>query len=152
MNGRFLIGLLLDFVTFLRYLIFFHFNSGLLPPKFDNETETQSKRSILNEGNFDGANDFQSSESRRTAGNGNSIKIQYRDLQKYFSIPEVQLPIENDGRVGYEKDDAVNSFQVKIPYRKDKSDRYYYLEHAACNPECHPYFFKPGRCEPCIKL
>jgi hypothetical protein len=124
---------------------------GLLPPKFDNETETQSKRSILEEGNFDGRNDFQSSETRR-ATNGNSIRIQYRDLQKLFSIPEVQLPIENAGRDGYEKLDAVNSFQVKIPYRKDKSDRYYYLEHAHCNPECHPYFFKPGRCEPCIKL
>lgn len=125
---------------------------GLLPPKLDNETDIQSKhntRSIAEEGNF-GTTDFQSSESRRL-GNGNSIKIQYKDLQKLFSIPEFEFPIEQSGRDGYEKPEAVNSFQVKIPY-KSGSDRYYYLEHAHCNPACHPYFFKPGRCEPCVKL
>lgn len=129
-------------------------DEGLLPPKFDNESDTNSlKRSITQEGNFD--NDFQSSESRRYGG-GNSIKIQYKDLQKVFAIPEVEFTLESNGREGYDDAEAVNSFQVKIPYRKDigKSsvDRYYYLEHGHCNPECHPYFFKPGRCEPCIKL
>jgi hypothetical protein len=130
---------------------------GLVPPKFDNETDTNAlKRSILEEGNFDGSNDFQSSESRRT-GSGNAIKIQYKDLQRYFAIPQVEFPLESNGRDGYEKEDAVNSFQVKIPKRTGNakspaSDRYYYLEHSHCNPECHPYFFKPGRCEPCIKL
>lgn len=131
-------------------------DEGLLPPKFDNETDTNSlKRSITEEGNYD--NDFQSSETRRYSG-GNSIRIQYKDLQKLFSIPDVQLELESSGREGYDNEEAVNSFQVKIPYRKDASktatgaDRYYYLEHAHCNPECHPYFFKPGRCEPCIKL
>lgn len=125
---------------------------GLLPPKHDNETEshTKTKKSISDEGNFD--NDFQGSETRRSSPGRAGPKIQYRDLQRQLSIPSIQLPIESDGRVGYEKLDAVNSFQVKIPYRKDKTDRYYYLEHAHCNPECHPYFFKPGRCEPCIKL
>lgn len=129
---------------------------GLLPPKFDNETDTNSlKRSITEEGNVD--NDFQSSETRRYGG-GSSVRIQYKDLQKLFAIPEVELELESSGREGYDNEEAVNSFQVKIPYRKDASkaaagaDRYYYLEHAHCNPECHPYFFKPGRCEPCIKL
>lgn len=129
-------------------------DDSLLPPKFDNETDTNSKRSIPMEGNFE--NDFQSSESRRYSGSGNSIKIQYKDLQKVFAIPDVEFNLESSGREGYDDADAVNSFQVKIPYRKDvgKSsvDRYYYLEHGHCNPECHPYFFKPGRCEPCIKL
>lgn len=131
-------------------------DEGLLPPFFDNETDTNSlKRSIIEEGNYD--NDFQSSETRRYSG-GNSVRIQYKDLQKLFAIPDVQLELESSGREGYDNEEAVNSFQVKIPYRKDASksatgaDRYYYLEHAHCNPECHPYFFKPGRCEPCIKL
>lgn len=125
---------------------------GLLPPKLDTEDdEVQSKRSIAEEGNFEGNNDFQSSESRRS-GNRNSIKVEYKDLQKLFSIPEFEFPIESSGRDGYENAEAVNSFQVKIPYKNGKSERYYYLEHAHCNPECHPYFFKPGRCEPCIKL
>ena len=125
---------------------------GLMPPKFDNDTdEAQSKRSVLEEGNFDGNNDFQSNEARRL-GNGNSKRIQYKDLQKMFSIPEFEFPIEAEGRDGYENAEAVNSFQVKIPYKTGKTERYYYLEHAHCNPECHPYFFKPGRCEPCIKL
>lgn len=127
---------------------------GLLPPKLDSEAdEVQSKRSIAEEGNFEGSNDFQSSESRRSSSkNRNSIKVEYKDLQKMFSIPQFEFPIESSGRDGYEKADAVNSFQVKIPYKNGKSERYYYLEHAHCNPECHPYFFKPGRCEPCIKL
>lgn len=123
---------------------------GLMPPKFANETEdAQSKRSVLDEGNFEGNQDFQTNEAVRS---GNSKRIQYKDLQKLFSIPEFEFPIEAGGRVGYENAEAVNSFQVKIPYKDGKTDRYYYLEHAHCNPECHPYFFKPGRCEPCIKL
>lgn len=127
-------------------------DDGLVPPKFDNETDTNAlKRSILEEGNFEGNSDFQSSESRRT-GAANTVKIQYKDLQRYFAIPQIEFPLESNGRDGYEKDDAQNSYQVKIPWRKEKNDRYYYLEHAHCNPECHPYFFKPGRCEPCIKM
>jgi len=131
-------------------------DSGLVPPKFDNGTENSPKRSLLEEGNHGDNSDIQSSETRRF-GSSNTIKIQYKDLQKYFAIPEIEFPIEDFGRDGYDKDDAVNSFQVKIPHREgsDKgpaADRYYYLEHSHCNPECHPYFFKPGRCEPCIKL
>lgn len=121
---------------------------GLIAPRFENDTDAQSKRSITEEGNFNG---FQGSESRR-AGNKNSIKIQYKDLQKLFSIPQFEFPIEANGRDGYENTEAVNSFQVKIPYKTGNTGRYYYLEHSHCNPECHPYFFKPGRCEPCIKL
>lgn len=125
---------------------------GLMPPKFENDTDdAQSKRSVLEEGNFEGNSDFQGNEARRS-GKGNSKRIQYKDLQKMFSIPEFEFPIEEDGRDGYENAEAVNSFQVKIPYKTGKNERYYYLEHAHCNPECHPYFFKPGRCEPCIKL
>lgn len=113
---------------------------GLLPPKLDNETDVQSKhntRSITEEGNFQGGNDFQSSESRRFgsgSNNGNSIKIQYKDLQKMFSIPEFEFPIEASGREGYDKVEALNSFQVKIPYKSGNADRYYYLEHTHCNP------------------
>lgn len=125
---------------------------GLVPPNLINETEEmQSKRSILEEGNFGTNNDFQSSETRRL-GNGNTIKVQYKDLQRMFSIPEYEFPLESKGRDGYENAEAVNSFQVKIPYKSGNADRYYYLEHAHCNPECHPYFFKPNRCEPCVKL
>lgn len=131
-------------------------DSGLVPPKFDNETDSAPKRSLLEEGNHGENSDIQSSESRRF-GSSNTKKIQYKDLQKYFAIPEIEFPIEDYGRDGYDKDDAVNSFQVKIPYREGNNkvpaaERYYYLEHSHCNPECHPYFFKPGRCEPCIKL
>lgn len=132
-------------------------DSGLLPPRFENETDINAlKRSTLDEGNHGDNSDIQSSESRRL-GNANTIKIQYKDLQRYFAIPQIEFPLESEGRDGYEKDDAVNSFQVKIPYRQGSAkapaaERYYYLEHSHCNPECHPYFFKPGRCEPCIKL
>lgn len=127
---------------------------GLLPPKFGNETEDgHSKRSIdKEEGNFGVNNDVQRGEGRRLSDKSSSSKIEYKDLQRQFAIPQAQLPIENSGRDGYENAEALNSFQVKIPYKKDQSDRYYYLEHGHCNPECHPYFFKPGRCEPCIKL
>jgi len=133
--------------------------SGLQPPKLENETESQSKRSVLEEGNA-GNSDIQSSESRRLSNQKKLFSFPYKDLQKALSIPEYEFPIETDGRVGYENAEAVNSFQIKIPYKKDSkdaqksegSDRYYYLEHAHCNPECHPYFFKPGRCEPCVKL
>ncbi|KAL7020541.1 hypothetical protein ACKWTF_011570 [Chironomus riparius] len=131
-------------------------DNGLIPPKFDNETDSSPKRSLLEEGNHGQNSDIQSSETRRF-GNAKTVKIQYKDLQKYFAIPEIEFPIEDYGRDGYDKDDAVNSFQVKIPYREGNNkvsagERYYYLEHSHCNPECHPYFFKPGRCEPCIKL
>lgn len=127
-------------------------DTGLQPPRLDNETEdAQSKRSILEEGNFENGNVLQTSESRRL-GNGNSIKVQYKDLQKKFAIPQIDFPLEQKGRDGYENVEAVNSFQVKIPYKSGNAERYYYLEHNHCNPECHPYFFKPGRCEPCIKL
>ncbi|CAG9808459.1 unnamed protein product [Chironomus riparius] len=131
-------------------------DNGLIPPKFDNETDSSPKRSLLEEGNHGQNSDIQSSETRRF-GNSKTVKIQYKDLQKYFAIPEIEFPIEDYGRDGYDKDDAVNSFQVKIPYREGNNkvsagERYYYLEHSHCNPECHPYFFKPGRCEPCIKL
>lgn len=124
---------------------------GLLGPKFENDTaEAQSKRSITGEGNF--SNGFQTSETRRSASSENSINVQYKDLQKLFAIPQFDFPLEPTGRIGYENSEAVNSFQVKIPYKAGKTERYYYLEHSHCNPECHPYFFKPGRCEPCIKL
>lgn len=123
---------------------------GIQPPKFINDSDAQSsKRSVAEEGNFD--NSLASGEKRRL-GSGNSVKVEYKDLQKLFAIPQVELPLELKGREGYEKADAVNSFQVKIPYKTGKQERYYYLEHGHCNPECHPYFFKPGRCEPCIKL
>jgi hypothetical protein len=131
-------------------------DNGLIPPKFDNETESAPKRSLLEEGNHGENSDIQSSETRRF-GSSKGAKIQYKDLQKYFAIPEIEFPIEDFGRDGYENDDAVNSFQVKIPYREGNNkvpaaERYYYLENSVCNPECLPGYLKPGRCEPCIKL
>ncbi|CAO1440762.1 unnamed protein product [Diamesa serratosioi] len=135
--------------------------SALLPPLFGNETNEptvskQIKRTINGEGNFDGTNDFTSSESRRIKA---GTKIQDKDLQRIFSIPQFDFPIENTGRDGYENLEALNSFQVKIPVRRDggqqqsgAQQRYYYLENEHCDPSCHPSFFKPGRCEPCVKL
>lgn len=135
--------------------------SALLPPLFGNETKEpavskQIKRTINGEGNFDGTNDFTSSESRRIKA---GTKSQDKDLQRIFSIPQFDFPIENTGRDGYENLEALNSFQVKIPVRRDGNQqqsgaqqRYYYLENEHCDPSCHPSFFKPGRCEPCVKL
>ncbi|CRL08172.1 CLUMA_CG020830, isoform A [Clunio marinus] len=127
---------------------------GLLPPKLDNESETQSKhntRSIADT-SFDFNNTQRRSGETKQLLNGSSKKIEYKDLQKLFSIPAFVFPIELNGRDGYENAEAVNSFQVKIPYKKGNTERYYYLEHEHCNPECHPYFFRPRSCEPCVKL
>ncbi|CAO1440250.1 unnamed protein product [Diamesa tonsa] len=135
--------------------------SALLPPLFGNETKEptvskQIKRTINGEGNFDNSNDFTSNESRRIKA---GTKIQDKDLQRIFSVPQFDFPIENTGRDGYENLEALNSFQVKIPIRRDgvqqqsgAQQRYYYLENEHCDPSCHPSFFKPGRCEPCVKL
>ena len=135
--------------------------SALLAPLFGNETNEpttvskQIKRTINGEGNFDGNNDFTSNESRRKAG----TKNQDKDLQRIYAVPQFDFPIENTGRDGYENLEALNSFQVKIPVRSDgvqqqsgAQQRYYYLENEFCDPSCHPSFFKPGRCEPCVKL
>lgn len=76
----------------------------------------------------------------------------YGDLQKQFLIPSFTFPLETEQRPGYERDNAVNSFQIKIPDSiGSETNIHWYGESAEC-PECHPSFLKPGTCEPCIKL
>lgn len=79
--------------------------------------------------------------------------LNYLDLKKLFLIPEYTFPLETVQRPGYEHDNAVNSFQIKIPDPQDDEGQTkpWYGENAKC-PECHPSFLKPGSCEPCIKL
>lgn len=84
---------------------------------------------------------------------GTTKENNYLDLQKEFLIPSFTFPLETDQRPGYERDDAVNSFQIKIPdsVGSGSTQKNWYGENAEC-PECHPSFLKPGTCEPCIKL
>lgn len=73
----------------------------------------------------------------------------YSLLKKELSIPEYQFPLEGeDARTGYERKEAVNSFQIKIPNKRVLE---WYGENPNC-PECHPSFVKPGTCEPCVKI
>lgn len=76
----------------------------------------------------------------------------YLDLQKEFLIPTYTFPLETEQRPGYDRDNAVNSFQIKIPdSATSASGTHWYGENAEC-PDCHPSFLKPGTCEPCIKF
>lgn len=133
--------------------------SGLEPPKFDNETETNNiaqgptRRSVQGEANFGENNEFQGSQKKTTVLKSNTLAFPYKTLQKHFSIPEFEFPIEPTGRVGYDNQQAVNSFQVKIPPTKNPNqERTYYLESSKCPPECHPQYFRPGTCEPCVRI
>lgn len=140
--------------------------SGLLPPKFDNETNTneissrssdgKQTRSIQGEGNFGENNDA----LRSSSTNKNPVKFgarnailpdPYKDLQKKFSIPDFLFPIEATGRDGYENLEALNSFQVRIPLKNNQQDRFWYTENNSCPPECHPAYLRPGTCEPCVR-
>lgn len=91
-------------------------------------------------------------------------ELNYFDLKKQFSIPEFTFPLENIERPSYTENNAVNSFQIKIPDEISQSQEVisdgssnevqrkpWYGENARC-PECHPSFLKPGTCEPCIKI
>lgn len=77
----------------------------------------------------------------------------YLDLKKLFLIPEFTFPLETHEGPGYASNDAVNSFQIKIPDQEVSGTvkKPWYGENAQC-PECHPSFLKPGSCEPCIKI
>lgn len=71
-------------------------------------------------------------------------------LAPYF-IPDYVFPLDKE-HPGYEEDDAMTSFQVRIPHSADKkSDHPYYGENAQC-PECHPSFVVPGTCKPCVMI
>lgn len=75
----------------------------------------------------------------------------YLELKKLLFIPDYTFPLELDpARNSYEKNDSVNSFQIKIPSGHGENNPWY-GENAEC-PECHPSFVKPGTCEPCIKI
>lgn len=75
----------------------------------------------------------------------------YLELKKLLFIPDYTFPLELDpARNSYEKNDSVNSFQIKIPSGHGEKNPWY-GENAEC-PECHPSFVKPGTCEPCIKI
>lgn len=76
----------------------------------------------------------------------------YSVLKKELSIPEYQFPLEGEEvRTGYEKKEAVNSFQIKIPDKSTLQYSEWYGENPEC-PQCHPSFVKPGTCEPCVKI
>jgi hypothetical protein len=130
--------------------------SGLEPPKFDNETNSvrsnsigHTRRSVQGEANFGENNEVQGSQKKSTVLKSNIVAFPYKTLQRQFSIPDFEFPIEPTGREGYDKE-AVNSFQVKIPLLKN--ERTYFLENPKCPPECHPQYFKPGTCEPCVRI
>lgn len=92
-------------------------------------------------------------------------ELNYLELKKHFSIPEYTFPLENIERPSYTENNAVNSFQIKIPDEVAQSQEVlssdgssnevqrkpWYGENAKC-PECHPSFLKPNSCEPCIKI
>lgn len=77
----------------------------------------------------------------------------YLDLKKLLLIPDYTFPLEADDgrRPSYQENDAVNSFQIKIPASQKTREKAWYGENADC-PECHPSFLKPGSCEPCVKF
>lgn len=80
--------------------------------------------------------------------------LNYLDLKKEFSIPEFTFPLETHPGPGYDNNNSVNSFQIKIPDQitnENGNRKPWYGENAQC-PECHPSFLKPGSCEPCIKI
>jgi len=80
----------------------------------------------------------------------NLMKTNYAALKEKFSIPTFDFPLESEvARTGYEKEEAVNSFQLRIP--KDVSNEEWYGENSAC-PECHPAFLRSGSCEPCVRI
>lgn len=82
-----------------------------------------------------------------------AVDNNYLDLKKLLLIPDYTFPLEvDDGRrPSYQENDAVNSFQIKIPVGQKTRGKAWYGENADC-PECHPSFLKPGSCEPCIKF
>ncbi|XP_055546774.1 mucin-2 isoform X2 [Wyeomyia smithii] len=80
----------------------------------------------------------------------------YLELRKNFAIPDFTFPLESEASSSgaYERDGAVNSFQVRIPSytRSDNnSSTTWYGENVKC-PHCHPAFLRPGTCEPCVKI
>ncbi|XP_063709408.1 uncharacterized protein LOC134837941 [Culicoides brevitarsis] len=79
------------------------------------------------------------------------IKSNWTELRNIHAIPEFNFPLEREElRTGYDNNERVNSFQLKIP-DKSLQGKEWYGENPKC-PECHPSFLKPGLCSPCIKI
>lgn len=71
-------------------------------------------------------------------------------VSSYF-VPDYVFPLDKE-HPGYEEDDALTSFQVKIPHTIDNNEAHpYYGENAQC-PQCHPSFVVPGTCKPCVMI
>lgn len=114
-----------------------------------DQNKSQTPRSISSSSSHTSSpNDlFSTTNSGATTKENN-----YLDLQKMFLIPSYTFPLETEQRPGYDRDNAVNSFQIKIPdSATSASGTHWYGENAEC-PDCHPSFLKPGTCEPCIKF
>lgn len=80
------------------------------------------------------------------------IKSNWTELRNIHSIPEFNFPLEREElRTGYDNNERVNSFQLKIPQKSALKGKEWYGENSKC-PECHPSFLKPGLCSPCIKI
>lgn len=97
--------------------------------------------------------------TKRQSDTPTTKDLNYLDLKKQLSIPEFTFPLEEIQRPSYTENNALNSFQIRIPddvvqNRADVSGekiKAWYGENAKC-PECHPSFLKPDTCEPCIKF
>lgn len=127
----------------------------------DNELQTLQSttgRDTANSITTNRLNDHQQHTTNRN-------DLNYLDLKKHFLIPEYTFPLENIHRPSYTENNALNSFQIKIPdevvgqRRQDDNSEFssteklkqWYGENTKC-PECHPSFLKLGSCEPCIKF
>lgn len=122
-----------------------------------NTDKSQTQRSVATTPSLN------SISTKRQSETTTRKEINYLELKKQFSIPEYTFPLENVQRPSYTENNAVNSFQIKIPDdvaasreviadgSSNEVQKKWYGENAKC-PECHPSFLKPGTCEPCIRF
>lgn len=97
--------------------------------------------------------------TKRQSDTPTTKDLNYLDLKRQLSIPEFTFPLEEIQRPSYTENNALNSFQIRIPddIAQNRADisgekiKAWYGENARC-PECHPSFLKPDSCEPCIKF
>lgn len=97
--------------------------------------------------------------TKRQSDTPTTNDLNYLDLKKQLSIPQFTFPLEEIQRPSYTENNALNSFQIRIPddVAQNRADisgekmKAWYGENARC-PECHPSFLKPDSCEPCIKF
>lgn len=118
--------------------------------------KSQTQRSVTTTTTRSSANSI---TTKRQSDTSTTKDLNYLDLKKQLSIPEFTFPLEEIQRPSYTENNALNSFQIRIPddiaqNRADISgekNKAWYGENARC-PECHPSFLKPDSCEPCIKF